>query len=538
MNGWSETKVRQAALGQVGELRILVVGARAGEQRALQEHLEAFSTAEPARMVRAASCEVGLERLDEAEGAAVCILSCRLGERGVLKFLRHLRAWGEPAPAILLARREDEDLLVKGLHEGACDYLLEEELDLERTFRSVRFAVELGRQRAARRQAERRLQEVERRLRVTSNVAAEGLLTLDREARITACNDGAHRILGRSADELVGRSLREVEWRAVHEDGTAFLHESWPALATLANGEPRTGVLMGLERPDGREIWVTVNSLPLYDAASEAPVGAVVALTDVTESRNLGAQLQEAHKLEVVGRLTGSIAHDFNNLLTAILGYGEFLLRDLSPTDSRRRSAEEVQKSARRAVALTSQLLSFSRRRQPAPEAVEVDAVLGDLRGLLERLIGHDVVLDIAPSAAGCRAWADAAELEQVVMNLVVNARDAMPRGGTLTVRTRREGGTRLARGPRPAEEEPVRLALEVTDTGVGMDASTRARVFDAFFTTKEPGKGTGLGLHIVQTIVQRLGGRVAIDSQLGKGTTVSVLLPVVEISTEAPAEA
>jgi signal transduction histidine kinase len=235
-------------------------------------------------------------------------------------------------------------------------------------------------------------------------------------------------------------------------------------------------------------------------------------------------QLRQSQKMEAVGRLAGGIAHDFNNLLTAINGYADFLLDDIDRNDPRRDDVREIKKAATRAGALTTQLLAFSRRQIRQPRSLDLNALLTDLERMLCRVIGEDVSIDWRPSAQLGSVRADPSEIEQVLLNLVVNAGDAMPNGGTIVVTT----GTESFVGPtaRPGMTEGRYVRLRVCDTGMGMDAATKARIFEPFFTTKEAGKGTGLGLSTVYAVVENLHGTIDVDSTLRKGTTFTVYLP------------
>jgi PAS domain S-box-containing protein len=260
--------------------------------------------------------------------------------------------------------------------------------------------------------------------------------------------------------------------------------------------------------------------------------------TDVTDQRAAEEALRrseeaqrQGQKLEAVGRLAGGIAHDFNNLLTAIRSYTELLLDDERLGAEPRGDVEEIQKAADRAAALVRQLLAFSRRQPVRPALLEVDAVVRDTEALLRRLIGAEFVLAVVPGAPGARVRVDRAQIEQVLFNLVLNARDAMPDGGTITVSTAVRAGEG-AGGAGPADA----VELTVRDTGVGMDEATRARIFEPFFTTKAPGVGTGLGLATVYGAVQQAGGRVAVESAPGAGTTFRVLLPRADERAAVPA--
>ena len=242
--------------------------------------------------------------------------------------------------------------------------------------------------------------------------------------------------------------------------------------------------------------------------------------------RQSGELLRQAQKMEAVGRLAGGVAHDFNNLLTAILGYAELLAnrRDLDATA--RQNVETIQKAGRQAAAVTHQLLAFSRKQVLQPRIIDLGDLIHDFEKILRRVIGEHIDL-VVDTVHGARVKADPNQLEQVVLNLGVNARDAMPKGGRLTIRT---GLVRLdeaaARRQAPDLEPGRYVMLEVGDTGHGMDEDTKARIFEPFFTTKGPGKGTGLGLSTVYGVVKQSGGTICVDSQLGAGTTFRVLLP------------
>jgi PAS domain S-box-containing protein len=297
-------------------------------------------------------------------------------------------------------------------------------------------------------------------------------------------------------------------------------------------------------RRDGTVIWGLISCTSVL-----GPGGVVAhfdgAIADVTQRKNLEEQLRQSQKMEAVGKLAGGVAHDFNNLLTAIIGYAEAIRDGVPATDSGHAHAEEVLTAAGRAAGLTRQLLAYSRQQVLSPQVIDLTVVVEDLGFMLRRLIGEDIGLEIANPTGKSWVRVDRGQLEQVILNLVVNARDAMPSGGKLTIDTIAvEVDEALAQDHVDLHVGPY-VALSVRDTGTGMPGDVRARAFDPFFTTKEPGKGTGLGLSTVYGIVKQSGGAVWLDSQIGAGTTAWIYLPrvaaaavvdPVAVATPAPA--
>ncbi|HWB87314.1 MAG TPA: ATP-binding protein [Bryobacteraceae bacterium] len=276
----------------------------------------------------------------------------------------------------------------------------------------------------------------------------------------------------------------------------------------------------------GRELDI---EMAVHDIQYGGRKAELAVLIDVTDRRRLEEQLRQAQKLEAVGMLAGGVAHDFNNLLTIITGYSQLILNNLSAMDRNRHSVEQIMKAGERAAALTKQLLAFSRRQVLQPKVLDVNNLVARMSTMLRRLIGEDIDLQLLLHSDLGRVNADPGQLEQVLMNLVVNARDAMPHGGTLTIET---SNVRLEQSyveRHIAVRTGSYVLLAVSDTGHGMDESTRARLFEPFFTTKAAGKGTGLGLSTVSGIVRQSGGHLEVYSEPGHGTSVKVYLPRVD---------
>lgn len=281
---------------------------------------------------------------------------------------------------------------------------------------------------------------------------------------------------------------------------------------------------------DGRRVPLEVNTRLLYEDGR--PVGIQGIARDISERRQLEEQLRQAQKMEAIGRLAGAVAHDFNNLLTAILGYSQLLLRRLTPTEPMRRELLEIEKAGQRAATLTHQLLTFSRKHVFEPQVLNLNSVVSDIEQMLRRLIGEDVELTVSLDPILGSVKADRGQLEQVIMNLVVNSRDAMPHGGKLSITT-----TKVTFAHAYGDLSPgAYVVLTVADTGIGMDRNTQARIFEPFFTTKEPGRGTGLGLATVYGIVKQSNGLIECVSEVGRGTRFRIYLPQIQ-ETQVVAE-
>jgi two-component system cell cycle sensor histidine kinase/response regulator CckA len=354
---------------------------------------------------------------------------------------------------------------------------------------------------------------------------------------IQTANPSAERILGLSLDQMLGRTAVDPRWRAVHEDGSPFPGETHPVAVSLRTGESQRNVVMGLHRPDDSLVWIEINSDPLFRGADATPYAAVASFVDITQRKQAEDHLRQAQKMDAVGQLAGGIAHDFNNMLTAITGYSVLLLDELDPSDPKREDVQEIKAAADRAATLTRQLLAFSRRQMLQPEVIDLNKTVGEMQKMLRRLVVEDIKLVTVLEPELGRVKADPGQVEQVLMNLVVNARDAMPDGGTLTIETANVhlGEAYAGRHAPLAIPRGEYVRLTVSDTGCGMDDVTRARIFEPFFTTKPKGKGTGLGLSTVYGIVKQSGGYIWCYSEPGEGTTFKIYLPRTDAVAEQP---
>jgi PAS domain S-box-containing protein len=367
-----------------------------------------------------------------------------------------------------------------------------------------------------RKQLELQLRESEERFRELAENIQDVFWLRSPDGRYAYVSPAFERVWGRPAESLKGLE----DWLAtVHPDDRERIRRSMPTESTGSWDETYRFL-----HPDGSVRWVRARAYPVRDRSGTVVRIAGVA-RDVTENRRLEELYRQAQKMEAVGRLAGGVAHDFNNLLSVILGYTLLLRRDLPEGSSAAEGLDEIERAGTRAADLTRQLLAFSRQQVLAPRVVDLPGVLLGMEKMLQRMLGEDVELSLRAGPEGGRVFADAGQLEQVVMNLAVNARDAMPKGGRLSIEV---GDARLeAREASALGVAPGRyLTLSFEDTGVGMDATTRERAFEPFFTTKEVGKGTGLGLATVFGIVRQSHGGISVSSEPGRGTTFRVYLP------------
>jgi PAS domain S-box-containing protein len=344
--------------------------------------------------------------------------------------------------------------------------------------------------------------------------------------RIVLSNSQVEALLGGRLE--AGLRMEEAVRRQAFRGGgqKPYPVEEWPLARSMNSGEVCTGEEIEMEGSDGTRATLLVSSAPIRDRKGFI-VAAVATLLDVTDRKQLEEQFRKAQKMEAMGRLAGGVAHDFNNLLTIINGYGQMVMDALADSPIRR-DMEAIMEASGRAIALTRQLLTFSRRQVVQPKVLDLNTHVRRMNRMLRRLIGEDIRLETALRAQPARVRADPGQLEQVVLNIVVNARDAMPDGGRLSIETANAeldaDSAILRRGLSPG----TYVVLAIGDTGEGMPADVQRHLFEPFFTTKPKGKGTGLGLSTVYGIVKQSGGEVLVDSEVGRGSTFRIYFPLI----------
>lgn len=368
---------------------------------------------------------------------------------------------------------------------------------------------------------EAELRAAEERLRAIMDVAPVAIVRVDRERRVEYWNPAAERIFGWSAEEVTGRPY-PLATLDEEDDSIELFRRAF-------GGEIMDGLDLVRRTKHGSAVEVQMWNAPVRSEGGE--IGALVGVfADVTEQRSLERRLRQAGRMEAIGRLAGGIAHDFNNVMTAVQGHADLLLEALSSSDPARHDIEEIRRNAGRATDLTRQLLAFSRRQVLQPRVLALGSVVRTLEPMLNRVLGEHIELETREEEGTGHVEADPTQLEQVVVNLAVNARDAMPDGGRLRIeieaaRLTEEDAAEFEYDVLPGEY----VRLLAADTGKGMDESTRQQVFEPFFTTKPSGSGTGLGLATVYGIVKQSGGYVWVDSEPARGTTFEILLPRVD---------
>jgi two-component system cell cycle sensor histidine kinase/response regulator CckA len=487
-------------------IRVLLVEDNPGDARLLTE-LVRDTGAGQWNLVQVDRLSAAIERL-RREPFDVMLLDLSLPDADGLATLVRAHAEVPKVPIVVLTGHDDEALAVRAVRAGAQDYLVKGRVDGDLLVRSIRYASERGRTIEA---LERR--EEHYRSLIEHSMDLISILNLDGTIRYVSPSH--ERMLGYPLDELVGRNV------------LSFIHtqDKLRVQTALTNGNNGRPVECRVRHADGS--WRMLESFS-RDLSHVAGVnGMVVNARDITERKHLEEQLHHSQRLEAVGRLAGGVAHDFNNLLMVITGYSHMLLDAMHPSDPARQDLEQVVKASERATDLTRQLLAFSRRQGVRAALVNLNSLVQEMERMLRRVLGDEIELTVRQAPELKTVRADPGQIEQVILNMVVNARDAMSSGGRLLIETMNS-----------RQNKGECVTVSISDTGIGMDSQVLSRVFEPFFTTKE--HGTGLGLATSYGIIKENGGDLRVESSPGKGTTFFIELPVTErtaVELESPPE-
>jgi len=436
-------------------------------------------------------------------------------------------------PLIIVTRSMSEETAVECLKRGAADYLVKENLArlgpaIERTLENKRIREEKER--------------AEEEIRISREVLArerdllsslldnipDRIYFKDTESRFVRINKATSDMLGLSDPE---QAVGKKDFDFFTEEYAKYSHQGEQEL--MRSGKAIVGLEAKETWPGRKDTWVSTTKVPLRGPEGDI-IGLIGISRDITEQKMLEEQLRQSQKMEAIGRLAGGVAHDFNNMMTVVNGYSEFLLSKLNKGGAEHKYAEEIMKAGKKASSLTQQLLAFSRKQVLQTRAVNLNALVTDLEKMLKRLIGEDIELQLDLDTKLGSIRADPGQIDQIIMNLAVNARDAMPRGGKIIVETVNvELDDEYCWLHMAAQPGPY-VMLAVSDTGTGMDKETRSRIFEPFFSTKEEGQGTGLGLSTVYGIVKQSGGNIWVYTEPGHGTTFKIYFPRIEKAPQA----
>lgn len=443
---------------------------------------------------------------------------------GALSVLREMQL---DLPCLIVSGTIGEETAVTIMKAGAGDYIMKD--NLKRLIPAIERELREAQIRKERRRTVEALRESEERYRSLVDNIDIGVTLVDSEYNIVMTNAAQSRLVSKSVNDLTGRKCFE----AFYDSLTVCPH--CPGIKAMNHGQPAEIETHG-KTQDGKRTNLRIRAFPTF-GKNGTITGCIEVVEDITERTRLEEQLRQAAQLEAIGRLAGGVAHDFNNLLTAMLGYANLLLQQMSKNNPDREKVFQISRAAERASELTRQLLAFSRKQVLSVSVLDLNPVIADFEKILRRLLGADIELMTVLDPSLGQVTADPSQIEQILLNLAVNARDAMPEGGKLEMETANAVLDDEHVRTHPDVKPGRYVMFSVSDTGVGMDAAVRANIFDPFFTTKEKEKGTGLGLSTVYGIVKQHKGHVTVASEPGRGTVFKVYLPCVERRVEPTAE-
>ena len=495
-------------------LRVLFVEDRPDDALLLERELRRGGYSVEATRVET---EAALRTELQTEQWDLIISDYSMPQFNALRALEVFKESGLDLPFIIVSGTIGEDVAVAVLKGGAHDFIPKG--TLQRLLPAIERELREAESRRERRLAEEELRTKNEVIAAVFTASPVPMILLDENAHVLRWNCAAERVFGWSAGETVGRPLRIVPESEIER------HRS--LLKRVFQGEHLSNQEIVRVRKDGSLTRILVSAAPIKGSSNQT-TSVLGILVDVTEQRNLEEQLRQAQKMEAVGRLAGGIAHDFNNVLTAIQGYANLVIADTPETDERRSDLLEILQAADRAASFTRQLLAFSRKQITQPVHTDLNGLIANMEKLLARVIGDHIRIEFEPSTQPQYVYADKGQLEQVILNLAVNARDALPAEseGRIVLRTYCELLTTVQTMHNRVIEPGSYCVLEVEDNGSGIPAENLDRIFDPFFTTKDVGKGTGLGLSTVYGIAQQNNGFIRVKSAVGAGTTFSVFLP------------
>ena len=478
----------------------------------IQRYLES-PTARGLVVKRADRLAAGLEILS-SERVDLVLLDLSLPDSDGYDTFHNLRRAAPAVPIIVLTGFEDDEMAERAVRHGAQDFLAKADMSPTLLVRSIRYALERWKEAS-------RLEQSERRYRAVVEDQTELVCRYLPDGELTFVNDAFCRFFATEAEELLGRKVFSV---VLEKDRMQFATR----LSSLDRHRPLRTREQHFQGAEAEPRWLQWTDRALFDATGNLVEYQSVG-RDTTDQKLLEAQLRHSQKMEVVGQLTGGIAHDFNNLLMVITGYSELLLhKEESGDDEPDPFIVAIDQAAKRAASLTRRLLAFSRRQIVQPANLDLTEVVKEVEAMLRYLLGERIELTQQLETGFCWVKADPGQIEQIVINLAINARDAMPDGGQLTLETSTTKLTQRQVAEMGIEPGPYAV-LSVSDTGCGMDRETLSKIFEPFFTTKIAGRGTGLGLSTVKAVLEQIGGQITVESEVGKGTLFKSYLPMID---------